>query len=310
MRILTKIATWAISALLFALSLLPLRLLYCLSDGLFYLVYYVVRYRRPLVRKHLADCFPEKSREERIGIERDFYAWFCDYIVETVKLRSMSDEEIQRRMVFVGKDKIQATFAQGQSIALYLGHYCNWEWVTSIPLFVGDEAACGQIYHPLENAEFDKLLLKLRSRYHAVSIPMAETLRYIVKKRQEQRKFIIGFIADQVPFWNNIHYWTDFLHHDTPVLTGTERIARKMNLAVYYLDMCRECRGRYVGEFKLLTDRPADLPEYGVTELYYRELEKTIRRQPAFWLWTHNRWKRTRAEWLKIVDPVTHKMRT
>lgn len=304
-----KIAYCLASASLYLLSLLPLWLLYLISDGLFYVIYYVVRYRKPLVRKNLTDSFPEKNEKEIKQIEREFYSWFCDYIVETVKLYTMSEKNIRRRMKFEGMEKLKKAIANGQSCAVYLGHYCNWEWVTSLPLSMGGNAICGQIYHALENKEFDKLFLKLRSRYGAVSIPMAETLRYIVRYRQQKKNVVIGFISDQVPFWNNIHYWTDFLHHDTPMLTGTERIARKAGFAVFYMDMRREKRGHYVAEIKLLTDRPNEVEEFEITEMYVRELEKTIRRQPPYWLWTHNRWKRTREEWEKIIDPVTKKMR-
>ena len=117
--------------------------------------------------------------------------------------------------------------------------------------------------------------------------------------RQEGKHIVIGFIADQVPHWNNIHYWTNFLNHDTPVLTGTEKIAKKANFAVYYLDIQRVKRGYYKGEFKLLTDKPKEYKDFDITEMYFRELEKTIQRQPAYWLWTHNRWKRTREKWLQ-----------
>lgn len=290
------------------MSLLPLKVLYIVSDGLFYLVYYVVRYRRPLVRKNLSDSFPEKTEKEIVRIEKEFYSWFCDYIVETIKLFSMSEKQIMRRMRFVGLEQVRETLESGRSCALYLGHYCNWEWVTSLPLSIGCNAVCAQIYHVLENPMFDKLFYRLRGRMGAVSIPMAETLRQIVKYRNEGKPVIIGFIADQTPFWNNIHYWTDFLNHDTPVLTGTERIARKTDFAAYYLDLRCERRGQYVAEFKLLSDTPRKLPEYGLTEMYWRALENTIRRQPHLWLWTHNRWKRTRKEWEKRIDPVTNKM--
>lgn len=287
----------------YAMSLLPLKLLYLLSDGLYYIIYYVAQYRRPLVRKHLADSFPEKSEAERIRIEKEFYAWFCDYIVETIKLFSISKKQIMRHMVFKGTEQVKESCAKGQSCAVYLGHYCNWEWITSLPLWAGKDITFGQIYHVLENQAFDQLFLKLRNRLGAVSIPMAETLRKIVKMRQEGKQIVIGFIADQVPLWNNIHYWTDFLHHDTPVLTGTEKIAVKANFAVYYLDVKRIKRGYYEAEFKLLTDKPKECKEFEITEMYFRELEKTIRQQPAYWLWTHNRWKRTREEWLKITAP-------
>ncbi len=297
------------SVLLRLLSLLPLRLLYLVSDGLYLIIYYIVRYRRPLVRKHLSDCFPEKSTDERRAIEHGFYSWFCDYLVETVKLYTMSERQMRRRMRFVNVEQVKASVAKGRSCAVYLGHYCNWEWITSLPLAMGDAAVCGQIYHALENRAFDRLFLRLRGRFGAVSIPMAETLRRIVKYRQENKQIVIGFIADQAPFWNNIHYWTPFLHHDTPVFTGTERIARKAGFDVYYLDVRRDRRGYYTAEFKLLTSEPDSLPEFGVTELYMRALEQTIQRQPQFWLWSHNRWKRTREEWERVIDPETKKMR-
>ena len=305
-----KILYCSVFFIWYMMSLLPLCILYRISDGLFYLIYYVVKYRRPLVRKNLTDSFPEKDEKEIIKIERDYYAWFCDYIVESIKLFSMSKKQLKKRMQFVGAERIEQSCENGQSCAGYLGHYCNWEWVTSLPLALSNDITCGQIYHVLENPAFDQLFLRLRNRMGAVCIPMAETLRKIVKMRQEGKKLVIGFIADQAPFWNNIHYWTDFLHHDTPVLTGTEKIAKKANFAVYYLDMQRIKRGYYKAEFKLLTDKPKECGEFEITELYMRALEKTIQRQPQYWLWTHNRWKRTREQWLKTIDPVTHKMRT
>lgn len=283
----------------YAISLLPLRVLYLLSDGLYYLVYYLVRYRRHLVRKNLSLSFPEKGEKEIIAIEKEFYSWFCDYVVESMKLLSMSREQMARRMVFKGAERVKQSVREGKSCAVYLGHCCNWEWVTSLPLAMDGEALCGQIYHVLENKVFDRLFLKLRSRMGAVSIPMAETLRRVIEYRQEGKTIVIGFIADQVPFWNSIHYWTDFLHHDTPVLTGTERIARKCGFDVYYMEVKRIRRGYYSAEFKLITDKVKETKDYEITEQYFRMLEKTINSAPAYWLWTHNRWKRTREKWEK-----------
>lgn len=288
---------YIVYAIWYAISLLPLGALYLLSDGLYYLVYYIARYRRPLVRRNLTNSFPDKKEEEIVSIEKDFYAWFCDYVVESVKLLSMSRKQMERRMVFKGVDRVKQSVGEGKSCAVYLGHYCNWEWVTSLPLAMGDSALCGQIYHVLENPVFDRLFLKLRSRMGAVSIPMVDTLRKVVEYRQKGEKIVIGFIADQVPFWNNIHYWTDFLHQDTPVLTGTERIARKAGFDAYYMELKRVRRGYYTAEFKLITSNIAETKDYDITEQYFRMLERTINENPAYWLWTHNRWKRTRKEW-------------
>ena len=122
-----------IYGVLYLLSLLPLRIHYLFSDFFYLLVYYVVRYRVKLVRKNLADSFPEKSAEELRKTEKAFYHWFCDYIVETIKLISISKKELQRRMVFKGVEVIDEMIENGQSCAMYLGHYCNWEWVSSFP---------------------------------------------------------------------------------------------------------------------------------------------------------------------------------
>ena len=291
--------------LAYGLSLLPLWILYGISDFIYLIVYHVIKYRRPLVFKNMSDAFPEKTEEEIHAIERHFYHWFCDYLVETVKLFSISQRELKRRMVFKGTDIVDSIVKDGQSCAVYLGHYCNWEWITSLPLWVTPEAQCGQIYHALENSKTDQILLNLRQRMGAVCIPMAETLRRIIKFKQEGRQVVIGYISDQVPFWNNIHHWLDFLNHDTPVLTGTERLAKQTGHAVLYLDVTRPKRGYYVAEFKLITREPGTMEGYAITDTYFRMLEESIHRAPEFWLWTHNRWKRTHDEFNLRYDPET-----
>ena len=290
---------------LYLMSLLPLRVHYLISDLIYVLIYKVVHYRVKLVRKNLTDSFPEKSEEDIRDIERRFYHWFCDYLVETVKLLSISEKELKRRMVFKGVEELNQLIKEGRSIAIYLGHYCNWEWVTSMPLWTTTEAQCGQIYHVLENKEFDLLFLKLRQRFNAVCIPMAETLRCLIKYKQEGQPVIIGYISDQVPFWNNIHHWCQFLNHDTPVLTGTERLARQTGHVVYYLDICRPKRGYYVAEITLITLEPKQMADFAITDEYFRLLEASIRRAPEYWLWTHNRWKRTHEEFNLRYDPET-----
>ena len=131
-----KLLYWLTYGTLYLLSLLPLRVHYIISDFIYLVVYHLVGYRVKLVRKNLADSFPEKSETELRRIERDFYRWFCDYLVETVKLLTISERELKRRMVFKGTEIVDEVVESGQSCAVYLGHYCNWEWITSLPLWV------------------------------------------------------------------------------------------------------------------------------------------------------------------------------
>ena len=296
-----KFEYYLVFALWYLLSLLPLRILYFLSDFLYLLVYYIVRYRRNIVHKNLSDSFPEKSQKEILHIEKKFYHFFCDYMVETIKLLSMSKQQIMRRMTFSGVDEIKADLESNRVnfAFMYLGHYCNWEWIASMAYWTGNDILCTQIYHPLYNKSFDKLFLRLRNQFGGECIPMKETLRRIISLKREGRKTFVGFIADQSPKWNSIHHWVSFLHHETPVFTGTEQIAKQVGAVVYFTDVKRIKRGYYHCELKRMIVHPQELPDYQLTDMYVHMLEKMIQREPAYWLWSHNRWKRTKEEWLR-----------
>lgn len=284
--------------LLYLLSLLPMRLLYLLSDGLFFPLFHVVKYRRKVVEKQLEECFPEKSMQERRAIERQFYHFFCDYLVEVIKLFSISKEEMMRRMKFFGIEQVREELKDKKFCFLYLGHYCNWEYIASLSYWL-PEIHCGQIYHRIYNQAFDDLFLKLRGQFGGESILMKDTLRRILTLRGQEKKVMIGFISDQLPKWENMNHWTTFLNHDTSFFIGAERIAKQVDAALYYVDVERVKRGYYQVTFRLMTLHPKEFPDYELTDQYARLLEKSIRHQPAYWLWTHKRWKRTKEEWVK-----------
>ena len=303
-----KIVYYIVYIIWYGFSLLPLRVFYVISDMLFWILYIIIGYRRKVVWQNLKTSFPEKSEERLRKIERGFYHFFCDYLVESVKLMTISKKNLKKRLVFKGTEVVNEIVESGQSCAVYLGHYCNWEWITSLPLWVTPKAQCGQIYHPIENNDFDWLFLRLRQRFGAVCIPMQDTLRKIIEFRKDRQPVVIGYISDQKPHWVNIHHWVDFLHHDTPVLTGTERIARRMNHAVFYLDVRRIRRGYYEAEFKLITREPQTLKEFELTDIYYQHLEQSILQAPEFWLWSHKRWSRTREEFNERFEVVDGKV--
>ena len=285
-----------------------MRIHYVNSYFLYLLVYRLMQYRKKVVRKNLKESFPEKDEAELRRIEQGFYHFFCDYLVESVKLMTISKKNMMKRMKFKGTEQLEEAIRDGQSCAIYLGHLCNWEWVTSLPLWITPEAHCGQIYHPIENKAIDKLFLRLRQRLGAECIPMQDTLRKVVEYRRKNTPVVIGFISDQKPHWVNIHHWVDFLHHDTPVLTGTERIVRKMNYAVFFLDIRRVKRGYYEAEIKLMTREPQKMKDYEITDIYFKMLEESIRQSPDMWLWSHNRWSRTREEFNERFEVIDGKV--
>lgn len=280
----------------YLISLLPYRALYVLSDFFYLIIYYVARYRRTVVRRNITTSFPEKTAREHLDIERRFYHWLCDYFVETIKLITVSRQELLRHIEFRNAGQIEQYFDKGQSCAAILGHYCNWELLSATGLAFErhNEAVCGLIYHPLRSQVFDRLFIKIRQSMGGLCIPKRDILRYLVSFRSQGLMNLFGYIADQTPKYSNIHLWLPFLNHDTPVFTGAERLMRKMNNAVFYVDMERPRRGKYICTFRLMTDNPAAEPEYAITRRFFEMLEETIRRDPPCYLWSHNRWKRKR----------------
>ena len=290
---------YIIYGLVYLLSILPFWVLYGLADFLFIIIYYVARYRRKIVRKNLCNSFPEKSEKEIKSIERKFYRWFCDYLFETFKLLSISDKNLVKHIDFVGLEGLEDAFDRGQDCATILGHYCNWEWLSATGLGYKrhPEAITGLIYHRLRSKAMDRLFLKLRNAHKGFCVKKAYTLRTVVRLKKENKRNMFGYISDQTPKWDNIHLWLEFLNQDTPVFTGGERIMRMMDNAVFYVDMRRPKRGLYVANFIPITLHAKQTDEFFIVRQFFSMLEQSIRREPQFYLWTHNRWKRTREEY-------------
>ena len=281
-------------SIFYVLSLLPFRVLYGISDFFYIIMYHIVGYRKKVVRKNLSSSFPEKTSQELKEIERGFYHWLCDYFVETLKLLTVSDETLLKHIEFRNAEQIEEYYDKGQTCAAILGHYCNWELLSATGLAFKrhKEAVCGLIYHPLRSKIFDMLFKDIRQSKGGVCIPKQEILRYLVRYKREKRMWLFGYISDQSPKYLNIHCWLPFLNHDTPVFTGGEKIMKKMNDAVFYVDMQRPERGKYICTFRLITDKPAEMQENEITKIFFEMLENTIKRDPKLYLWTHDRWKR------------------
>ena len=273
------------------LSRIPFRMLYILSDGMFYLLYYIIRYRRKIVRKNLTESYPDKSLHETKHLEKAFYRFFMDMMLETCKLATISPDEIRRRMAFKNIEEVNATLRSGKSVAVYLGHYGTWEWVSSMPLWLEKDIIGAQIYHRLSNKNVDKLMLHIRGRMGAISIDMHKTARYITALATEHKVCTIGFIADQSPRKRDSHHFLHFLHHNTPVLTGTEKIIKHYGFEAFYLDVRRTKRGYYEAEFVKMHDNPQSLRDFELTDLYFKHLEQAITKRPELYLWTHKRFR-------------------
>ena len=301
MKFSEKLTYITLTTLCGALSLLPLRVLYIFSDFLAWLAHSVVRYRVGVCRSNISSAFPEMTESQTDATVRKFYSFLADYFIETVKLGAIGSEEMRERMRFENIEEVNADLHAGRNVSIYLGHFCNWEWVSSMPLWL--DLSTGvvpcQIYHPLSNVAADEVFGAIRSRFGATNLPMASSARTLMEMTAKGIPSITGYIADQTPPGRSLHHWIPFLNHDTAVFTGAEKISRKIHAAVYYLDMRRPERNRYVGRFVKISPDAADEPENELTKTYFSMLADSIRREPPLWLWTHRRWKHRRPSELE-----------
>ena len=283
-------------------SHLPLWFLHGVASVASVFLFHVIRYRRKVVHENIKSAFPELSSRERLIIERKFFTHFCDLMMESVKFFSISKSEMRRRMKFKGIELIEESCRNGRSCGVFLGHYGNWEWISSMPLWINSElCTCTQLYHPLENYVTDQLVLYTRKRFGGKNITADKSIKYMVNYMRQGKPILVGFIADQGPSWESIYHWNNFLHHETPWFTGAERIMQKLDMDVYYLEVRRVKRGYYEAEYKRITTEPKKFEQFKLTDIYSEMLEETIKRDPAYWLWSHRRWKRSKDEWLKIT---------
>ena len=281
---------YAVLPLLYGLALLPLPVLYLLSDLCYLLIYHVIGYRKAVVRANLRNSFPERSTTELRAIERRFYRWFCDLWLETLKTLTLSGEGVKRMVQMGDHEALKRYHAQGRSVILVMGHLGNWELggarfsqLGLHPLYV--------IYHPLSNPHFERLIAHMRTRLGNRLYAMNEVLRSMLRDRHQVTA--TAFIADQSPPPESAT-WLTFLGQDTAVFNGTEKIARKLGYPVLYVWIRRERRGRYRMNIEELVADPTATAPGEISAIHSARLERDIRLQPEVWLWTHRRWKHKR----------------
>lgn len=273
------------------LSSLPFPVLYFISDGLYVLFYYVVGYRRGVVMDNLRRSFPSMPEEARKIIAKKFYRNFCDTILESLKMFTISDADAKKHIVYTGGEIPNKYFDEGKSIIIAMGHYGNWEMVA----VTFDQAIKHQtvaIYKPLTNQYFDRKMLSSRQKY---GLRMMHN-RKVKEGFEEQRKELTAtvFLIDQSPSPHSRPYWTEFLGQETGVLTGTEKYAKDYDYPVIYMHVQKPRRGYYVVSFEDVCANPRDTRDGEITEMATRILEREIRKAPELWLWSHKRWKHKR----------------
>lgn len=280
-------------------SLLPFWMLYGISDFFYLVVRYVVGYRKKVILENLAYAFPEKSEAERQQIMARYYRHFCDFSLETIKLHSLSEKEMNRRMKVTGLEKAEEFAKEGRSMMLLGFHYNNWEWCSSIQKQSSHKLL--MIVNPIRgNHAMEKFVSYSREKWGGISVPVHKSARTAIEFVRRKEPAVLWLAADQTPPANS-PFWTLFLNREAPFFMGPEKIAIKTNQPIYFLHLKKTARGKYEAQFSLLFEDPSKVDSKEILLTYIRKMEEIIREEPDYYLWSHRRWKHTRPEGIELT---------
>lgn len=289
-----KLLNSILAGFLIAISHLPFWVLYGISDFFYLLLRFVVKYRHNIITGNLQLAFPEKSKQEISEIRNNFYRHICDILFESVKIYSISDKEIEKRVEIRGAELANEFYAQKRSLIAMAFHYNNWEWTSFVQSKLKHQIL--SVYNPIRgNSALENFLVHNREKWGSKCVPVHKTARTAFDYNSKGILTGLWLAADQTPPANS-KFWTIFLNQETPFFSGPEKLAAKGNLPVFFQHTKKVGRGKYVIEYSLLFDNTAEVEQKDILLAYIRKCEKIIRTEPAYYLWSHRRWKHKRPE--------------
>jgi lauroyl/myristoyl acyltransferase len=277
---------------LWIISILPFRIFYCLSDVVYFLVYYIIGYRKKVVRANLAMALPHLNDQERLVIEKKSYQHLCDMFMEMIKTMTISSEAMNKRFVITNLELIKEYEKKGKSIMLIASHYASWEWLITLNQKISYQGI--GVYKKLANKYFDKLVRDIRSKYNTELVPTNKTIPLIAHNQKNDIHCVYGLASDQSPKADRIFHWDSFMGIEVPVHTGPEMLAKKYDMTVVFAKVKKVKRGYYELTIIPISDNPKSVPDFGITHAYIKEVEKQILEAPEYYFWTHKRWKHRR----------------
>lgn len=275
--------------IIWLLSILPFRILYFISDGIYVLIYHVFKYRRKIVFKNIQLAFPQKKTTEIQAIEKKFYHHFIDVFIEMVKSFTISKKELNRRYTYTNPKLFASINNEHKDIMLYISHYANWEWIFGFtPLQSHQKYA---VFQELSNRYFNRAIEKSRGRFGVILKNTRQISKEIIHNAAHQIPSVYGILSDQSPLPSRARHWNEFLGVYVPIHVGAEILAKKYEMAAICITTKKIKRGYYESTFHLLSTDVSKEENYSITDKYLELLEKQIRDEPEYYFWTHRRFK-------------------
>lgn len=280
--------------LIWFISKLPFRVLYTISDFFYFLIFYVIRYRKKVVLENLKLAFPEKSMEELFKIRKKFYSHFVDIFCEMIKSFTISQKELAKHCVYPNIDLLNDLYEDGKSIVLIGSHYGNWEWLFGLSGEIKYKSYTA--FTRVSNHYFNNKILKSRGRFGFGLEQTSKIISRIDYNVKNNIQSMFGLLSDQSPQFKKAFYWNEFLGVRVPIHTGAEMLAKKYDMSLVYIETTKVRRGYYESNFTILTKNPNEHPDYELTDIFLEKVEQQIRKQPEYYFWTHKRFKHSDKE--------------
>lgn len=268
---------------------LPFSALYFIADYfLFPVLFYVIAYRRNVVVENLKNAFPSYSIQEIATIEKDYFHYLADLILETIKGFQMPENELFSRMWW-DRGKGIDPFVNDGNILFTFGHYGNYEWL-NLAISAQQKWKLYIPFRQVTSKSMNDFLKQKREKFGSYLFPTEATSNMILKAKKEQSNFAFFLANDQAAPLSSA-YLTHFLNQPTTFFKGTEKIAEILNLPVVFISIQRKKRGFYTYHFELISANAANEQKGFCLEKHAQCLEKEIQEEPSLWLWSHRRWK-------------------
>lgn len=279
-------------------SKLPLRVLYIISDIIFFLMYHLVGYRKKVVTENLKNSFPHKTSDEIYKIRKTFYRNFSDYIVETLKSFTISSHELRVRVQHLNQDVFHEAKSENKNVILLTGHVFNWEWFNALATIIPQEN-CFPVYRKVQNSFWEERIKGIRNRFGNSALEAKEVIRHIFRNPNDGNS-VYMFVADQTPHVSEVSYGLNFMNQKTPAFIGYDKLSTRMDLAFVFCEMKKVKRGYYQINYYRIYPDGEKFVEHEVVKKFHKLLENTINKRPDNYLWSHRRWKYQHA--IKVMD--------
>ncbi|MCB0645314.1 MAG: lysophospholipid acyltransferase family protein [Saprospiraceae bacterium] len=244
-----------------------------------FILQYVIKYRKKVIHRNF-EITGITAAQDINALTRNFYKQLSIYFTEIVFGMVAPYHSIDKKVIYSGLDHIDKAIAGGKHVIILASHLGNWEWA-GLLLARKVKYPVTAVYKPLSNKALDKVMYEARNRFDVQLAPMAEVIKKI---RLSPSPGAFMLISDQSPASIDGSIEASFFGIETPFFGGPEKLSKKYDMAVVYQQIKPLGKGRYSINYLPVESRE-------VTNEYAGMLEEDIRKHPAYWLWSHKRWK-------------------